>query len=497
MNLKHMEAIIFLSGLCLLALLSGLLIWFVTPYGAGIYYDSLGYVSAARNFSSGLGLVRLSCDSVEPMTRYPPLYSLFLSVFGFFGSDIISGARFLDIVCMAGTVIMTGLITLRIANNKIFALLAAFTIFISPVVIEQNSWVMSESLFMFFMLSSIFLFDHYIITNFLKFLVLAAVLASLAVLTRFVGLALILSCILILIVQLKGKYRVLDNKFIRPLVLFCSITLFPLALWLLRNKTVSGSATGRTVGWYLFSPDRIIPLAYIAKWFVPWDGNLVWNWKAMLILMVLSICFAMLCLGLIKFKKNSSLLKAVIVNIVVYLGLVLLLMAVADPLTPLDNRLLLPVYILTVILIISGISYLWSLSNWVYKTAAVMLMVYIVVFQSYQSVSLVKSLREDGQFYASSSWRNSEVTTTLIALNPQKIYTNDMTAVYFGTYHPSCIIPLENDQIGLNKFIADITNDPNMVIAIYSKTKSGFTHPDLFNDGLNELILSDGIIYTH
>jgi hypothetical protein len=497
MNLNQTKTIVFLVGLGLLALLGGLVIWYVTPFGAGIYYDSLEYVAAAKNFASGLGLVRMTCNSVEPMTRYPPLYSLTLSIFGFLGYNPVGGARFLDIVCMAGSIVVAGLITLKITKNHFFSLLAAFIMSVSPMVIQSFSWIMSEPLYIFLMLTCIYLFDQYLDTRSFKFLVIAAIVASLAVVTRFIGVALITSCILVLIVQLKNKKRVFDDKFRNPVVIFSFISLLPLALWLLRSRMLSGSATNRTMGWYLSSPDRIIPLAYIAKWFIPWEGNLTWNWKAMVILVVLFISFAVLCIGLIKLIRNSSLLKILIVNIVIYLGLVLLLMAVADPLTPLDNRLLLPVYVLIGILIISGISYVWGLPHWVYKTVAALMTIYMVTFQSYQAAAIINNLRVDGQFYASSVWQNSDVSSALLTLNSNKIYTNDMTAVYFGTSQPSCIIPLDNDPSGLKRIVAEIENDPGAVIAIYNRTMSGFAHPESFSENLNELILADGVIYTH
>jgi hypothetical protein len=496
MHLKHINSIVFWSELGVLAFLGGLVIWFVTPYGAGIYYDSLEYVAAAKNLAAGLGLIRMTCNSIEPMTRYPPFYSLTLSIIGFLGSDPVRGARFLDIVCMVGSIVMTGLITLKITNNRFFSLLAAFIMSVSPVVIQSYSWIMSEPLYIFLMLTCIYLFERYLETNSLKFLVSAAIVASLAVVTRFIGVALITSCILVLLVQLKNK-KFLDKKPYTPVGIFSLISLFPLALWLLRSRILSGSATNRTLGWYISSPDRIVPLAYMAKWFVPWEGNLTWNWKAMAILAILFISFAVLCIGLIRLVRNSSLLTTLILNIVIYLGLVLLLMAIADPLTPLDNRLLLPVHVLTGILIISGISYIWGLSHWAYKAVAVLMIMYMVTFQSHQSIAIINNLRVDGQFYASSDWRNSEVSEILLKMGPKTVYTNDMTAVYFGANQPSCIIPLSNNQGDLERFIAAIRDNPQAVIAIYNRTMSGFVAPDLFNEGLNETILSDGVIYTH
>ena len=494
---KSINGNVFGLGLGLLALFGGWLIWFVTPYGVGIYYDSLEYAMAARNFASGLGLVRVTCNSIEPMTRYPPLYSLVLSVFEFLGSNFTSGARLLDVLCMAGTVVMTGLITLRICKNGFFALFAALIISISPVIIRYYSWAMSEPPYMLLMLACIYILDHYLTENLSIYLYTAAILASLAVMTRFIGLALIASCILFVFFDYKKNFKISDSRLLKPLTIFCFITLLPLGLWLLRGMLLTGSATNRTVGWYLSSPNRIIPLAYIAKWFVPWSGNLSWNWKAILILLVLVFLFFLLSAAIIKFIKSTSLPRVIVVNIVFYLVLVLVLMAVADPLTPLDNRILLPVYVLIIILILSGISYLWNQSNAIYKLVAISLVVYLGVFLGYQSVSVVNELRVDGQFYASSDWRNSEVSKTLVKMEPKTVYTNDMTAVYFGANQPSCIIPLSNNQGDLERFFTAIRDNPQAVIAIYNRTMSGFIAPDLFNEGLNETNLFDGIIYTH
>jgi hypothetical protein len=494
---KSTNRIAFGLGLGLLALFGGWLIWFVTPYGVGIYYDSLEYAMAARNFASGLGLVRVTCNSIEPMTRYPPLYSLFLSVFEFLGANSISGARILDVLCMAGTVVMTGLITLRVCKNGFFSLFAALIISISPVIIHYYSWAMSEPPYMLLMLACIYFLDNYLMEESRIYFVIVAVLASFALLTRFIGIALIASCILFVFFHLKRKFQISDRRFIKQLMLFCSITLLPLGLWLLRSMILSGSATNRAIGWYLSNPSRIIPLAYIAKWFVPWNGNLSWNWKAVVILFVLTILFFLLSAGSIKYIKNSSLPRIIVVNIVFYLGLVLALMAIADPLTPLDNRILLPVYILTIILSISGIGYLWSRSNMTFKIAAISLATYLFVVLIPQSISMVNGLRADGQFYASSDWRNSEVSEILLKMGPKTVYTNDMTAVYFGANRPSCIIPLSNNQGDLERFIAAIRDNPQAVIAIYNRTMSGFVAPDSFNEGLNEISLSDGLIYTH
>jgi len=65
-----------------LGLVAVWLMLFSTPFGIGIWLDSLHYVSAAESLIDGLGFGRVSgCGSFKPMTHYPHFYSLTLAAF--------------------------------------------------------------------------------------------------------------------------------------------------------------------------------------------------------------------------------------------------------------------------------------------------------------------------------------------------------------------------------------------------------------------------------
>src|ERR1044071_8289230 len=65
-----------------------------TRYGPGLINDSIAYVAGARGILAGKGYseVWLASD-LEPITHYPPLFSLILAFVGLLGIDPLAGAR--------------------------------------------------------------------------------------------------------------------------------------------------------------------------------------------------------------------------------------------------------------------------------------------------------------------------------------------------------------------------------------------------------------------
>jgi hypothetical protein len=491
MYLKNTGTVIFLLGLGLLAFLGGWLTWFSTPYGVGIYYDSLEYVAAAKNLIAGYGLGRLTCSSFEPMIHYPPLYSLVLSVFEIVGIAAIRGARLISIAGMIVSVIISGLLTLKACGNKFFALLVAFLLCISPVMLNGFTWAMSEPLYIPLMLISILFLTLYMENGNQAFFYLSAVFTSLSILSRYVGVSLVFSSVIIIFFHSK------QNNKLRQIVKFLFISLFPISLWLLRNRALTSSVTNRALGWYLPSPERITTiLNNILNWFLPYKVNRTWGWIGLAII-GLGLVFLFWMSAINRNVKTPIVFRIINANILCFVGILFSLMVFLDPTTPLDDRILLPLYVLVLMMVSIGISFSWMKNNFVFRFFAILFCFYLVIFQVGEGYQTIKNLRKDGQFYAALYWKNSQVSKILLDLMPQTIYTNDMTALYFGTYLPSCIIPLENKPQALTEFKNAITGNPDMVIVIYTATMNGFVSSELFKEDLQEIQFSEGFIYIH
>ncbi len=105
MNLKEFfsnSRLVLFTGILLVIALGGAwLVWVNTPFGMGMWPDSVFYVMGARNILSGHGFTQFSGTEVlRPITHYPPLYSYVLAMIGLTGIDAIRAARLLNIACM-------------------------------------------------------------------------------------------------------------------------------------------------------------------------------------------------------------------------------------------------------------------------------------------------------------------------------------------------------------------------------------------------------------
>jgi hypothetical protein len=73
------------------------LVWHVL--GAGLISDSFQYTASARNFARSSGISLPYGDGeLEPMTKYPPLFPVFLAFFEIAGGSSLQGARILNIL---------------------------------------------------------------------------------------------------------------------------------------------------------------------------------------------------------------------------------------------------------------------------------------------------------------------------------------------------------------------------------------------------------------
>jgi 4-amino-4-deoxy-L-arabinose transferase-like glycosyltransferase len=103
------------------------------------------------------------------------------------------------------------------------------------------------------MLASFLLLSIYIRSALRRWLILAAIFASLALLTRYVGFALVGAFFLVLILNRAVSWRLR----LQELAIFLSITLVPTLSWLLRNWLVSNTLTNRAIVWHPISSENV------------------------------------------------------------------------------------------------------------------------------------------------------------------------------------------------------------------------------------------------
>jgi 4-amino-4-deoxy-L-arabinose transferase-like glycosyltransferase len=165
------------------------IIFLTVSNGVGVSPDSVSYISVARNLSNGNGFI--TYDGY-PFLLQPPLYPIFLSVINtIFNIDPLLSAGILNALLFGLIIFGTGLFFLNHLKSILLALLGTSMILISYVLIQSALLALSETLFIFFLILYINLFDRYKRKNEFTSLLLFSIAASLACLTRYTGVVLI------------------------------------------------------------------------------------------------------------------------------------------------------------------------------------------------------------------------------------------------------------------------------------------------------------------
>ncbi len=486
----------FLFFTVLLAVAAMFAMHYATPAGAGLANDSAAYIGGARSILAGTGYSDVWLDSeLEPITHYPPLYPLLLTGFGSVGIDPLRAARIANILFYGANTILMILLVASGKQRWWLALFAGVLFAANSALLRVSMFAMSEPLFISLTLLSFLVFNHgYVRQNKLGWLFVSGILAGLAVLTRYSGLAIVATLGLLGIVS-PGLLRNKAGKlavFLAPAVLF-------LAAWLLRNRFAAGNITNRSLEAHpitieqistgiqnlsrlviLFEPARLALVR--SGWWGPMVGILFGGLLVWLIVWVWNITKNMAGLGV------TTLPAMVTLFIFVYLSAVFFSISFFDNSTRLIDRILAPVAICLVVLLCRVLGAVWdhfANSSKQNKIGARGLVIALMgVALSLNLLGLANALQAyhaEGQGYASWKWHDSPILAIIGDLpNDAVVYTNTPPAVYLVTGRASKVMPTAVDPVNASvrqnfdadmKKMAQAVTDGRAILAIFNQNE--------------------------
>lgn len=270
--------------LAILAILGVALVLYFTRFGPGASGDSVSYVMGAQNLLAGNGYSRTSGGGeLRPITGFPPFYSFVLACIAAVGTDLFEGARLFNALLFGANIFWVGWLIRRYSQSIWAALLGGALVLMAQHQVLYHGWVMSEALFIFLMLLAFYGLTRYLVSNKLLILLMTGAVVSMATLTRYVGLSLIATGLVVLFFLNKGDLkRRLTDCFV-----FAAVSLAPLYLWLRRNAVVAGTAVNRDLIYHpmreeLFRAFR----SEITYWFVPSAWGIRHKWRRALMLLI-------------------------------------------------------------------------------------------------------------------------------------------------------------------------------------------------------------------
>ena len=255
----------------LIALIAGLgtahILVRTATYGAAVLADSTAYLSTALNFLAGEGWRDFTGT---PLVVWAPLFPLLLAAGGWVGIDPLEVGRWINAIAFGLTILAAGLYLRSNLRARGLAQAATGALAVSLPLSEFAASFMTESLFVLLTLLALMQLASFLQRGGRTPLLWAAICTALAALTRYPGVFLISTGVLLLLVRRAPPLAIR----LKHAVVFGAVSSLPLAVVLTRNWAVSGTLAGwrsTLAGWRRGSGQSLSEsLSQVAEIFREW-----------------------------------------------------------------------------------------------------------------------------------------------------------------------------------------------------------------------------------
>ena len=202
-------------------------------YGPEWDIDSFTYISTAENLIAGNGFE----DFLQrPYLDGGPVYPLLLAFFGMLGIDPIDTGRLINIIGFGLIVLLTGYQLKQCIKIQILVWIGSAAVMTSYSLSLWSTYLMTESLYMPIMLLAFIQMWKFLKSEDspLSRLALSAGFTALAIATRYHGMAILFTGITLILMQRNCKIK--SKLRLRYGVIYSSISLVPLGIWMIRNQ---------------------------------------------------------------------------------------------------------------------------------------------------------------------------------------------------------------------------------------------------------------------
>ncbi|HEY2721690.1 MAG TPA: hypothetical protein VGI82_08195 [Chitinophagaceae bacterium] len=466
--------------------------------GIGISPDSVVYSTTAEHLATN---GRLTDFTQQPVINFPAFYPLMLSaIMKLTSLNPLVFAPYLNALLFAFLIYIAGNIMEHFNRRSRWYKIAILScIVMSPALLEDYSMLWSETIFILLLLLFMIAMHRYFQTHALRSLIIAAIIAAIACVTRYAGITVIATGGIVLLTNTKLQWR---RKFIH-ILLFSLISFSLLVINLTRNYLVSGTLTGfREKSLTSFVQN----LADVGKTFCDWlpflhDHDKASPWIASAIIVAL----AFTCVRQFLTKRRIADFMAMSSVFSLLYVLFMITTASLSRFEELNSRFMSPVFL----------PLLWCGSYWLiqlcqessHSVKKRWIAASILIFICFQFNQLTANdatwdeVKDDGiPGYTEDDWKFSDTVQfiegdSLPFKKNYTIYSDAPDAVYFFTGRHAAYLPHRDFKNEVQQFM----NDPHCYLVWFTEEED----PDLisleFIIGRKKMKLlkqfSDGAIY--
>lgn len=220
------------------ALAAGLVLARQASYGVGLDWDALNYIVVARHLLAGAGFMD---HDGGPFTLWTPLYPLLLAALGFGRFDAYAVAGPLGALSFGLTVFFAARFLGERLESPFLRVWAPLAAALSLPLAEVSWFGRSESPFLLFSLLALVRIEAVLRAGRRADLLAAGAFAALALLSRYMGVAVVAAGAGLLLAP--GAGAAPGARWKRALA-FSGIACLPMGVWLARNALLIGTLTG-------------------------------------------------------------------------------------------------------------------------------------------------------------------------------------------------------------------------------------------------------------
>lgn len=399
--------------------------------GIGISPDSVEYLTTAENIRLHGRIVDFTG---EAMVIFPAGYpSLLAGILLLTGKSVLQFAPVLNHILLAGILFLTNhILNGFIKHNWLLKLAILVAIACTRGVLQVYSMLWSETLFVFLSLAFIIALHSYLHTHRLRQLLLLALVAGMAVFTRYAGVVLLGTGSILLLADPESGLR----KRIWHCFLFNLISIIPVTLNLLHNHKVSGTLTGEREPALSSFADNMNSIGVtLSEWLPVWHVELTGKILLSLLLLGAGCVVVYRWLQQQFFSSYQTLTAAFFLAYTSFM----LLVATFSRFEELNNRLLLPVYI-PLLLMLTGWGYTAAKSLSGLRKIGLLAVCFCLYtafhFHQYKQNSAAWNGIKDAGIpgYTEDSWKQSETLAYIRSHKPganEVVFAHANDAIWF------------------------------------------------------------------
>ena len=440
-----------LAGSLIIAIFAVLAALYLTRAGAGASGDSVHYLMGAENILEGKGYSRTTGDgTTRPITSFPPVYSLLIAAVGMFNIEVSVAARWVNALLFGLNLWLASYLVFRGTRSAFPALLTPIALAVAAPLVGLHGWIMTEPAYIFFALVAFIGLHTYLEDQKLAGLLLAAVAAALATLTRYVGLSLVMTGGLAVLFfgDADGRQR------LKHAVIYGLLSLAPVGLWMVRNIAVSGAIANRQIAFHPIRRELVNQyLAAAVEWIFA-RAIIPWRPRVLAAAAISAAAPVALIVHDVRSKGRMKLMGRLEWLLILYLPSYFLILAVNsywfDASTTLGDpeRYLAPAFVAMILLLVVGYWKWWSFSGrrspirFAFPLAAL----FLIGLHILESAKLFAGDELD-RGYVTLRENSPELVETLLMIHPDRVLiSNNPELVYVLINRPAYTMPIAFDN---------------------------------------------------